>query len=168
MEESGRLVASAIVLSYILYRLGCASVPKELNILWAKPPTKAMEIFQHSVGKAPYQGYVNLHVPLIPICVCWYILSQVENGTVSRIGLYSRVVGTHPLVMVPSFHSCRFSHGVSVRFLRFRLGCHHLRVHTGRWQPVLLRPQRTCLRCSSTAVDDEAHCVFLCEHRTNC
>ena len=23
-----------------------------------------------------------------------------------------------------------------------------------------------CLRCSSTAVDDEAHCLFLCEHPT--
>ena len=43
----------------------------------------------------------------------------------------------------------------------------HLRIHTGRWQlPALLRPQRTCLRCSSTAVDDEAHCLFLCEHPT--
>ena len=90
-------------------------------------------------------------------------LSQVEHGTGSRIGLYFRVVGTHALGVVPSFYSCRLSHGVLVRFLRFRLGCHHLRIHTGRWQlPALLRPQRTCLRCSSTAVDDEAHCLFLC------
>ena len=94
-------------------------------------------------------------------------LSQVEHGTGSRIGLYFRVVGTHALGVVPSFYSCRLSHGVLVRFLRFRLGCHHLRIHTGRWQlPALLRPQRTCLRCSSTAVDDEAHCLFLCEHPT--
>ena len=94
-------------------------------------------------------------------------LSQVEHGTGSRIGLYFTVVGTHALGVVPSFYSCRLSHGVLVRFLRFRLGCHHLRIHTGRWQlPALLRPQRTCLRCSSTAVDDEAHCLFLCEHPT--
>ena len=94
-------------------------------------------------------------------------LSQVENGTGSRIGLYFKVVGAHALGVVPSFYTCRLSHGVLVRFLRFRLGCHHLRIHTGRWQqPVLLRPQRTCLRCSSTAVDDEAHCLFLCEHPT--
>ena len=26
--------------------------------------------------------------------------------------------------------------------------------------------QRTCLRCSSTVVDDEAHCLFMCEHPT--
>ena len=78
-----------------------------------------------------------------------------------------RVVGTHALGVVPSFYSCRLSHGVLVRFLRFRLGCHHLRIHTGRCQlPVLLHPQRTCLRCSSTTVDDEAHCLFLCEHPT--
>ena len=94
-------------------------------------------------------------------------LSQVEHGTGSRIGLYFRVVGTHALGVVLSFYSCRLSHGVLVRFLRFRLGCHHLRIHTGRWQlPALLRPQRTCLRCSSTALDDEAHCLFLCEHPT--
>ena len=54
-----------------------------------------------------------------------------------------------------------------VRFLRFRLGCHHVRIHTGRWLlPVLPHSQRTCLRCSSTVVDDEAHCLFMCEHPT--
>ena len=71
--------------------------------------------------------------------------------------------------MVLYFYSCRLSHGVLVRFLRLRLRCHQfdIGVHTARWQqPVLLRPQRTCLRCSSTAVDDEAHCLFLCEHPT--
>ena len=93
-------------------------------------------------------------------------LSQVKNGTGSRIGLYFGFVGTHALGMVPSFYSCRrLFHGVLVR--HFRLGCHHLCMHTGRWQqPVLLRPQGTCLRCSSTAMDDEAHCLFLCEHPT--
>jgi hypothetical protein len=54
-----------------------------------------------------------------------------------------------------------------VRFLRFRLGCHHLRIHTGRWHQLALpRPHRTCLRCSSRAVDDEAHCLFACAHPT--
>ena len=94
-------------------------------------------------------------------------LSQVVNGPGSRIGLYFRVVGTHVLGVVPSFYSCRLSHGVLVRFLRFRLGCHHLRIHTGRWLPPLLpHSQRTCLWCSSTVVDDEAHCLFMCEHPT--
>ena len=42
-----------------------------------------------------------------------------------------------------------------------------LRIHTGRWLlPVLPHSQRTCLRCSSTVVDDEAHCLFMCEHPT--
>ena len=94
-------------------------------------------------------------------------LSQVVNGPGSRTGLYFRVVGTHVLGVVPSFYSCRLSHGVLVRFLRFRLGCHHLRIHTGRWLPPFLpHSQRTCLRCSSTVVDDEAHCLFMCEHPT--
>jgi hypothetical protein len=67
-------------------------------------------------------------------------LSQVDRGLGSRIGLYFRVVGTHALGVVPAFYSCRLSHGVLVRFLRFRLGGHHLRIHTGRWhQPALPR-----------------------------
>ena len=75
-------------------------------------------------------------------------LSQVVNGPGSRIGLYFRVVGffsgyfrvffffvgTHVLGVVPSFYSCRLSHGVLVRFLRFRLGCHHLRIHINNKQ----------------------------------
>ena len=36
-----------------------------------------------------------------------------------------------------------------------------------RWLPPLLpHSQRTCLRCRSTVVDDEAHCLFMCEHPT--
>ena len=54
---------------------------------------------------------------------CIQHLSQVQHGPGSRIGLYFRVVGTHALGVVPSFYSCRLSHGVLVRFLRFRLGC---------------------------------------------
>ena len=34
------------------------------------------------------------------------------------------------------------------------------------WPPLLPHSQRTCLRCSSTVVDDEAHCLFMCEHPT--
>jgi hypothetical protein len=43
------------------------------------------------------------------------------SGPGSGIGLYFRIVGTHALGMVPLFHSCTLSHGVLVRFLRFRL-----------------------------------------------
>lgn len=97
-------------------------------------------------------------------------LSQVTQGPGSRIGLYFRVVGLHDMGMVPPFYACHLPHGVLVRFLRFRLGCHQLRIHTGRWhQPSLPRSQRTCLRCSSqapTLVDDEHHCLFLCDHPT--
>lgn len=93
-------------------------------------------------------------------------LARVLSGPGSRIGLYFRVVGTHALGTVPPFYACRLSHGVLVRFLRFRLGCHHLRIHTGRWQQ-LPRDVRTCLRCSSpptAPVDDELHCLLWCDH----
>ena len=54
-----------------------------------------------------------------------------------------------------------------MRFLRFRLGCHHLRVNTGRWvQPPLPRRQRVCLRCHSACLDDETHCLLVCSHPT--
>jgi hypothetical protein len=46
----------------------------------------------------------------------------------------------------PPFYSCTLSHGVSVRFLRFRLGCHHLRIQTGPWhQAALPRSHHTLL-----------------------
>jgi len=52
--------------------------------------------------------------------------------------------------------------------LRFRLGCHHQRVHTGHWcHPPLPRSHRRCLRCPGgglTPLDDEAHCLLFCAH----
>lgn len=95
-------------------------------------------------------------------------LSRVVGGLGSRIGLYFRDVGTHALGEVPPFYSCTLSHGLLVRFLRFRLGCHHLRVHTGRWcHPQLPRSHRRCLRCPGgglAPLDDEAHCLLFCQH----
>ena len=83
-----------------------------------------------------------------------------HDGLGSRVGLYFRNVGTHALGTVPEFYHLPLSHGVLVRFLRFRLGCHHLRVNTGRWvQPPLPRRQRVCLRCHSACLDDE-----VCSH----
>ena len=67
----------------------------------------------------------------------------------------------------PRIYRLPLSHGVLVRFLRFRLGCHHLRVNTGRWvQPPLPRRQRVCLRCHSACLDDETHCLLVCSHLT--
>ena len=95
-------------------------------------------------------------------------LSRVVSGLGSRIGLYFRDVGTHALGVVPPFYSCTLSHGLLVRFLRFRLGCHHLRVNTGRWtHPPLSRLRRRCLRCHGEGLaplDDEAHCLLFCAH----
>jgi hypothetical protein len=92
-------------------------------------------------------------------------MSTVRDGLGSRLGLYFRVVGTHALGTVPEYYRLPLSNGVLIRFLRFRLGCHHLRVHTGRWvTPFLPRRQRVCLRCSSNSIDDEAHCLLVCSH----
>lgn len=47
----------------------------------------------------------------------------------------------------------------------FLLGCHHLRVNTGRWaNPALQRDQSTCLRCPVLHLDDEMPCLFECRH----
>jgi hypothetical protein len=94
-------------------------------------------------------------------------LSLVQDGLGSRVGLYFRAVGLHALGTVPEYYRLPLSQGVLVRFLRFRLGCHHLRVNTGRWvQPPLPRRQRVCLRCHSACLDDEAHCLLVCSHPT--
>ena len=94
-------------------------------------------------------------------------LSLVQDGLGSRVGLYLRDVGTHALGIVPEVYRLPLSLGVLVRFLRFRLGCHHLRVNTGRWvQPPLPRRQRVCLRCHSECLDNETHCLLVCSHPT--
>lgn len=48
--------------------------------------------------------------------------------------------------------------------LRFRLGSHHLHVHTGRWcVPPTPVSESTCKRCAQhLAVDDETYCVLHC------
>ena len=52
----------------------------------------------------------------------------------------------------------------------FWVVCWHCDMVFLRWHSIidysLLRPQCTCLRCSSTAVDDEAHWLLLSEHPT--
>lgn len=91
--------------------------------------------------------------------------ARVIEGPGSRVGLYFREVALHALGDVPPYFALRVSHGVMTRWLRFRLGCHHLRVHTGRWlQPSLPREERTCIRCTCQSVDDEAHCLLFCQH----
>lgn len=96
-------------------------------------------------------------------------LSQCFRGEGAKIGLYFREVAQHELGVVPRYYSCHLAHGVLVRFLRFRVGSHHLRVNTGRWetrggQP-LEREDRTCLRCQdSLTVDDEEHCLLRCSY----
>ena len=54
-----------------------------------------------------------------------------HHGAGARTGLYFREVAVHGLGEVPRYYSLVLSHGVLLRFLRFRLGCHHLRIHTG-------------------------------------
>jgi len=56
--------------------------------------------------------------------------SLAVEGPGSRIGLYFRDVAKHALGVVPGHYYLRLPHGVLVRLLRFRLGCHHLRINT--------------------------------------
>lgn len=93
-------------------------------------------------------------------------LATIQHGEGSRMGLYFRAVALHQLGVVPRYYHLSLPHGVLSRFLRFRLGCHHLHINTGRWsRPPLPRSERGCLRCSlSAALDDEWHCLIECRH----
>ena len=92
----------------------------------------------------------RLNMVLDPVLVC------ISGLWVHILWVWSLLFTHVDFLMVCWYASCVFV-----------LAAITLRIHTGRWQlPALLRPQRTCLRCSSTAVDDEAHCLFLCEHPT--
>ena len=95
------------------------------------------------------------------------VISAVLTGLVPMWNFISGAMGTHALATVPECYRLPLSHGVFVRFLRFRLGSHHLRVNTGRWvQPPLPCCLRVCLRCHSACLDDEAHCLLVCSHPT--
>ena len=47
------------------------------------------------------------------------------------------------------------------RFLRFRLGCHSLPIAAGRLASVP-RHNRVCMCCTTGALGDELHLVFVC------
>jgi hypothetical protein len=62
---------------------------------------------------------------------------------------YFTTVGTHEGGHRPVWYCISVPHKVAVGFLRFRIGCHQLRVNTGRWRvPKLDRGQRKCIRCA--------------------
>ncbi|MFM7642504.1 MAG: reverse transcriptase domain-containing protein [Cyanobium sp.] len=88
-------------------------------------------------------------------------LQPVHTGPGSRIGFYFREVGTHPMGTLPSYLGLGLSRDCVRACMRFRLGCHFLRVQTGRVAG-LPRPARLCQRCGSQVIDDEHHCLFSC------
>ena len=90
-------------------------------------------------------------------------LTGETSGVGSWTRYYFRCVGLHPLGRQPAYLSLRATYWSVQRCLRFRLGCHYLRVNVGRWVN-LPRPQRLCVRCPSGEVDDEDHCLFRCTY----
>jgi hypothetical protein len=89
----------------------------------------------------------------------------------SMVNHYFRVMGKHALGTVPCWYKFNVPYKVTVRFLRFRLGCHYLRLNTGRWgHPEVAVRDRKCIRCGQTfqrphdvPVDDETHCLINCQ-----
>ena len=87
------------------------------------------------------------------------------------IGQYFSGMSTHAVGTRPVWYCINVPHKVAVRFLRFRIGCHHLRVNTGRWQvPVLVKRHRKCIRCAGVferamdvPLDDENHSLIHCQ-----
>lgn len=61
----------------------------------------------------------------------------------------------------PGYLFLRLGHRQMYTFIRFKLGCHHLAIVTGRWHGVP-RADRLCRRCDAGALDDERHLVFEC------
>jgi hypothetical protein len=90
----------------------------------------------------------------------------IQSGDGSRLGFYFREVADHTAGSLPKYLTLSLSNDVVRACLRFRLGCHQLRIHTGRWEsPPLPRERRLCQRCLAMCVDDEVHCLFSCQHR---
>ena len=91
-------------------------------------------------------------------------LILLRSGDGARTGFYFREVGSHALGSLPPYLCLGLSRDCVRACLRFRLGCHFLRVQTGRVAH-LPRPRRLCQRCYVQQVDDEHHCLFDCQHR---
>jgi hypothetical protein len=92
----------------------------------------------------------------------------VQSVQGSCVGYYFREVCLHGLGEMPCWYSFALPHGTLLRVLRFRIGQHHLRVNTARWQVNRVpRTQRVCQRCARrmapVPVDDEDHCVLDCQ-----
>jgi hypothetical protein len=91
----------------------------------------------------------------------------VQSVQGSCVGYYFKEVCLHGLGEMPCWYSFALPHGTLLRVLRFRIGQHHLRLNTARWQADRVpRAQRLCQRCVGrlvpTPVDDEDHCVLDC------
>ena len=61
----------------------------------------------------------------------------------------------------PAYLFLRLGYRQTYTFVRFKLGCHHLAIETGRWDGTP-RMSRVCQRCQQGALDDERHLVFEC------
>jgi DNA-directed RNA polymerase subunit L len=94
-------------------------------------------------------------------------------GTSQSVGSMTRFyfsdVGRHDMGVRPCWYNFTVPHRVALGFLRFRVGCHYLRINTGRWErPSLAREARTCTRCRGILTenqippDDEDHCLISC------
>lgn len=90
-------------------------------------------------------------------------LAAVREGAGARIGAYFRDMATHSAGSIAPYLSLSLSRKVMYGCMRLRLGCHYLRLQTGRWSG-LARSQRLCLRCPLAPVDDEHHCMYVCTH----
>ena len=123
---------------------------------WSRTFTQGLPIDAKAVRQLLHNAYDD------------YVASfrGVYEGEGSRLGFYFREVADHTAGQLPKYLTLPLSHDVVRACMRFRLGCHYLRVHTGRWlTPPLPRERRLCQRCAARCLDDEMHCLFACQHR---
>ena len=151
-------------------QLGLTGPPQQGEGTWIKALFAVLRLL------LPRAGWMRLFLALEPIQVgpvkaalkaayASYIgeLRLVQQGVGYRTGYYFREVGSHALGTLPPWLCLGLSHDCVRACLRFRLGCHFLRVQTGRVAG-LARPRRLCLRCGLRQLDDEHHCLFDCPH----
>ena len=123
---------------------------------WSRTFHQGLPIDKGQIGKLLREAFAQ-HIASFRGCM---------SGEGSRLGFYFREVADHTPGKLPQYLTVGLSQNTVRACLRFRLGCHHLRVQTGRWcQPPLPRERRLCQRCYKSEVDDEFHCLFRCDYR---
>ena len=95
----------------------------------------------------------------------WDLLDRYPRVCITRVILttYHRWMYDRKWLDRPGYLFLRLGYRQMYMFIRFKLGCHHLTIQTGRWHAYgIPRADRLGPRCNMSTLDDERHLEVEC------